>query len=454
MRKLAVLLLCLMSGGLLLLDARAQDGGPGIIFFQHRQFKIPFKNDQKNINVVQVRLYVSTDQGRFWKFTATAAPEEQSFRFNTPQDGMFWFAVQTVDQQGKLYPPSLEELRPSLRVIVDTTPPAVQVQPLAPRGGEVGVAWQIRDDNLDLSLPDAVRVEFRLPGAVLWTPLHTQPGAGQHFWNPGANGAIEVRVMARDRAGNVGEDKTTVSLQAGGAGPKPFQNPIAVQPNDTSFKDLPRKFVNNKSISLSYDLSEVGQSGVSLVELWYTLYKGRTWTKLDEFPIELKNPQEAGQKRKLAFNVTEEGVYGITLVAKSGVGLGDRVPQSGDQPQFWIEVDLTKPVVQVLNVHVGSGIDKGTIAFTWNAQDKNFGPNPIRLAYSDSKEGSWTTFADKLANNGKHIWKMPEQLPFQFYVRVEATDLAGNIGEAITLDRIKVDLSQPKAKIIDIEPGR
>ena len=56
-------------------------------------------------------------------------------------------------------------------------------------------------------------------------------------------------------------------------------------------------------------------------------------------------------------------------------------------------------------------------------------------------------------NTGRYIWRMPDPLPYQFYVKVEAVDRAGNIGEAITLERVKVDLSQPKAKILDIVPG-
>ena len=87
MRNLAVCLICCLSGGLLLLDASAQEPGGGVIFFQYRQFKIPFKNDQKNI--VQVRLYVSSDQGRTWQYAANAAPEDQHFRFSTPTDGFF-----------------------------------------------------------------------------------------------------------------------------------------------------------------------------------------------------------------------------------------------------------------------------------------------------------------------------------------------------------------------------
>jgi hypothetical protein len=158
--------------------------------------------------------------------------------------------------------------------------------------------------------------------------------------------------------------------------------------------------------------------------------------------------------KKLAFEVNDEGIYGITLVAKSGVGLGDKPPQPGDRPQFWIEVDLTKPVVQTRDIFVGAGPEKGKLSIAWTATDKNLGTHPIRLSYADQKDGPWTTFADKLPNSGKHVWKMPDLLPYQFYVRIEAADLAGNFGEAITNEKVKVDLSQPKANIIGIEPGR
>lgn len=452
MRKLSVLLGCLAAFGLAAAEIGAQDAG--VIFFQHRQFKIPFKNDQKSQGVTQVRLYVSTDQGKHWQYTATSSPEEQHFRFSTPQDGYYWFAVQTVDSLGKFFPPTLADLKPNLKVIVDTLPPRVQAHPLQPRQGEVGVSWSVQDDNLDLSLPDAVRVEYRMVGGGQWTPLAVQPGANQVFWNPRANGQVEVRVQARDRAGNVGEDKTVVSLNGGGnAFPPAFHNPVDPR-GDDPLKDLQRKFVKNKQISLSYDLRDVGPSGVSSVELWYTLYKGRAWNKLTEYPLELKGPLEANQTKKLSFEVQDEGVYGIALVAKSGVGLGDRPPQPGEQPQFWIEVDTTKPVVQLLGIYVGTGNDKGKLSVAWTAQDKNLAATPIRFSYAEQKEGPWTTFAENQANTGKYIWRMPEELPFQFYVRVEAVDRAGNVGEAISFDRVKVDLSLPKAQIRDVEPGR
>jgi hypothetical protein len=325
------------------------------------------------------------------------------------------------------------------------------VQPAPPRQGEVGVAWTIKDENLDLALPDSVRVEYRIAGSTTWVPVQLALGGTQAYWNPQTNAQIEVRVTARDRAGNAGEDKTTVSLVGGAVNPK-LQQPLGGSPD--TFRDLQRKFVGSKQISLSYDLRDVGPSGVSCVELWYTLYQGRAWNKLSEFPIDVKDALDAKQMKKLAFEVNDEGIYGITLVAKSGVGLGDKPPQPGDRPQFWIEVDLTKPVVQTRDIFVGAGPEKGKLSIAWTATDKNLGTHPIRLSYADQKDGPWTTFADKLPNSGKHVWKMPDLLPYQFYVRIEAADLAGNFGEAITNEKVKVDLSQPKANIIGIEPGR
>jgi hypothetical protein len=456
MRKLSVFLMCVLAGGLVWLDASAQDPGGGVLYCHWRQFKIPFKNDPKTGPIAQVRLYVSRDQGSNWSYTATAPAEDQHFSYNASQDGLYWFAAQTVDFQGKLYPPTLDGLRPSLKVVVDTTPPTVQIQGLPPRNNEVGVAWNVSDDNLDRSLPDGVQLQYRMAGGVTWVPLIIAPGSSQHYWNPQTNAAVEVRVLARDRAGNTGENKTTVSLVGGAGQQQAFNDPlVGIRPESFAPKDLARKYVNSKQVSLHYGLKDVGPSGVSVVELWYTIYNGRAWNKLTEYPIDIKNTADTNPSKKLKFEIQEDGVYGITLVAKSGVGFGQRPPQVGDSPQFWLEVDTVKPQVQILGVNVGNGVEKGKVTIQWDARDRNLGPTPIRLAYSEKKDGSWTTFADKLENTNRYVWTMPQQPapPYQFYIRVEAIDMANNVGEAVTPERVKVDLSVPRATIENIEPG-
>src|SRR5262249_28020090 len=151
----------------------------------------------------------------------------------------------------------------------------------------------------------------------------------------------------------------------------------------------------------------------------------------------------------------DEGVYGFTLVARSGVGLGERPPQLGDAPQVWVEVDLTRPTVQLQQVLVGRGPDKGKLEISWTAQDKNLHATPITLSYATQAGGPWTPIpgAERIADKGRFVWQMPENVPYQFLLKVEAADKAGNIGEAVTPEMVKVDLSQPKVKILNVEPA-
>lgn len=437
-----LLVLLLASGWTLNGPAGAQEG---IVYAPYRHFRVPFTKSSPEQRLKQVQLYVSTDQGKSWQQAATAAPEQGQFKFLTEKDGYFWFAVQTQDNDGRLYPVRMDGATPNLKVVVDTQPPLVLLQPLTPRGDEVGISWDIRDENLDLTLPDALQAEYRAVGSNSWLPLPRTVAGPQLYWNPMTRTAVQVRVRARDRAGNWGEASTSVSLD--GSVAPPVGNNDFAQPNANPDTGPPgRKFVNNKRITLKYDLKEVGPSGVAEVELWFT-QDGRSWNKY---------PPRVGEdpnNKNVTFEVNSEGVYGITLVAKSGVGLGAKAPQLGDRPQAWIEVDMTKPLVQLQNVIVGQGADKGKLTVTWSARDKNLNPQPITLSYGETLAGPWTPIAQNLANSGQHVWTMPERVPYQFHVRVEAADQAANIGYALTSQLIKVDLSQPKVQILQVEPA-
>ncbi len=451
MRKLHLLILLLLW--LFTVPALAQEAGSDVIYSRFLHFRIPFQAGPGEQRLKQLQLFFSTDQGRTWQPSAIAPPDQHHFRFVSERDGQYWFAVQTMDQEGRLYPPSMDGAQPSLKVIVDTQPPIVTLHALAPHGGQVGVAWEIRDDHLDTSLPDALRLEFRTPGATAWTTVPRNAGATQVYWNPETREPLEVRLRARDRAGNWGEAVTAIgpagqaTSSTGGnvVGPPRDSDQAPAAPIYGSPVDPERRLVNSKRISLNYELKEVGPSGVSAIELWWT-QDGRGWYRYPQVKSGTDRPP-------LVFEVNGEGVYGFTLVAKSGVGLGEQPPQVGDRPQVWVEVDLTKPVVTLQNVMVGRGPDKGKLTVLWTAQDKNLGGEPITLSYAQQPAGPWTPIAGKLPNTGRYIWSMPEQVPYQFLVRVEAADLAGNIGESVTPNMVKVDLSQPRARILQVEPA-
>src|SRR5205085_10629766 len=149
-----------------------------------------------------------------------------------------------------------------------------------------------------------------------------------------------------------------------------------------------------------------------------------------------------------------EGLCGFTLVVRSGVGLGERPPQVGDPPQAWVEVDLTKPIVRLQGVEVGRGADSGKLTILYQANDKNLARQPITLSYAETVGGSWKPIAAGVENNGRYVWQMPQDVPYQFLVRVEAVDGAGNAGSDETPKPVAVDLTLPKGVILDVGPGK
>jgi hypothetical protein len=431
-----------LLSGLLASHALAQDTGD-VTFTKQTLFKIPFQTDQNGGRVKQVYLYTSTDLGKNWHPHSNVGPQVGHFMFNAPKDGLYWFSVRTVDEDNRAFPLTMEGARPGLKVIVDTQPPVITLRQVAPRDGQTGIEWDIQEDNPDFS---SFALEYRAPNASEWTPLRPEtPGLlGTYFWKPAAAGAVEVRLHLKDRAGNEGLGRATVQAAA-------ENRLVSENPGNSSVPPgTAVRMVNTKHFSLNYEVREVGKSGLSAVELWVTA-DGRKWDKHSEKKRtegqELRPPYEV--------NVDKEGLYGFTLIVKSGVGLSVQAPQAGDPPQVWVEVDLTRPVVHINRVDVGRGAEAGSLTIHWSATDKNLGRQPITLSYSEKPEsGSWTTIAANRENIGRYVWRMPADVPYQFYIRVEAIDRAGNVGTAETTKPINIDLAVPKVDIIDIAKPR
>ena len=49
---------------------------------------------------------------------------------------------------------------------------------------------------------------------------------------------------------------------------------------------------------------------------------------------------------------------------------------------------------------------------------------------------------------------LPPNAPPRLYVRVEAADLAGNVGTAQTPEAVLLDTSRPRVEIRNVEPGK
>jgi hypothetical protein len=181
---------------------------PMLIYFNNtRAFRIPFNIEPEDrARIKEVRLCVSEDQGKTWSFVSQAAPEQGALTFRAPKDGEYWFAVQTLDTEGRFNPPTIEVLEPNLKVIVDHERPKLGLESGGRRGGVASVRWAISDDRaLD---GETLRLEYSAGGSTAWHQIPVpRPVAqtGTAYWDPGTDGPIHVRATVADRARNVGE---------------------------------------------------------------------------------------------------------------------------------------------------------------------------------------------------------------------------------------------------------
>jgi hypothetical protein len=429
-RKLAVLaLLCL---GALLLAGEGRADSP-YHYFNDRTFQIPFDMDPSR-PVRQVLLYVSTD-GKSPEQVAAAAPRENRFVYTAKADGWYHFVVQVETTDGRFSPANVKLAAPSLRICVDTVKPIARLRQVAPEEGyALAVEWEVSDENLDLS---TLKLQYSTANSNRWVPLKIrQLGHAKFNWSPSTPGPFDVRVQVNDKAGNIGTATTRVV---------PGANVPAGTVFGGSTGNVRIIHVRNRTFKLNYTIGNVGLSNVKHVEVWMTRDTNSWYNFKKDAPA--KGPCE--------LNVLQPGRYGFTLRPISGVGRGPRPPGLGQMPQLWVIVDEKAPVVDIHSVVVGEGADNGYITVNWRATDEYLRAQPITIKYSPTgTEGSWKDLQTNLENIGSCRCSVKDiaATHYEFYIRVEAIDEAGNVGSAQTKDTVKIDLNVPTVEKIDAEP--
>jgi hypothetical protein len=402
-----------------------------------RTFRVPFNFDPNDRRTQQVLLYSSEDNGRTWNYAASANPADRSFPFTAQHEGWYWFAVQTKDVDGREVP-ERNALQVGLKVSVDTLKPQATLRAVAPREGTVAVEWDVQDENLDaLSL----RIDYRPSGSrneADWRPLRIPAIAhGEQGWTPPTNVPLEVRLQVWDKAKNLGEASTTVT-------------PGVARPGAAAEAAGTVIHVKSRTFRLTFTIDNRGESGVQGIDIWVTR-DTRTWKS---HTAAAKPEQAKEDSYSVPLEVTSAGRWGFTLLPRSGVGLSEQAPRPGDQPQVWVEVDETRPTVQLNNVVVGQGQDLGRVTLYWSASDTFLKPKPITISWSNSATGPWTVLEQNLENTGSYTLDTKgRQLPFQFYVKIDAVDEAGNVGSAQTTAPVKVDTKIPRAGNIRVGPA-
>jgi hypothetical protein len=405
-------------------------------YFKERQFEIPYTSTP-DPSFSRVILHVSTDQGKTYTEVGNSLELRGAFTYTAKADGWYFFVVQLQRTDGTFLPTRPERAEPAQRVCIDTQKPKVTLEPAQPDpryGGTVAVQWSIVDANLDLQ---TLRLEYRPVGAARWIPLDArQLDRAQYSWSPSSAGPLEVRLTVSDKAKNTTEATAQVRADPSRAGTGRPAAESAVPAGDRQVI-----YVKRKAFKLTYKIDREGHSGVKHLEVWMTRNTTQ-WTKF----AQVENPTGT-----VDITAPATGRFGFTLRPVSGVGRGKTPPRAGDLPQIWVEVDETAPKVTLHNVVVNEGDDPSTFTVNWRAEDKFFGEQPITIYYSKSlgPDAKWEVLQANLENTGTCKCKT-EGLPYEFYVRVEAVDRAGNKAFDQTRETVKIDLSEPDVKDINV----
>lgn len=467
-----------------------------------REFHLPFGNFLSVIpqdQLKEVRLYVSRDNGMTWKQYQTMTKEKiqtlqnKNFPVATASDGEFWFAIRVVNQQGVETPGATAP--PTWRVIVNSTgkplnslmngspeqmansgnPPTVD--PLNPNMQNGRPHWSPNPDGslaagasiLANSSGSASNPTPQNPNLVIFSvkdrgqssipdvslPVYKIPNSKplDVFQNP-AQLAEEaqkdqkhVTAKPQSDAGDLG-GLDSISID---------DSPSDLKTTDASEDDMiltlgdsateeglnsKIRYVNDPNLSIDYDVSLVGPSGVGRVELWGSLDDGQTWTYMSE-DKDCTSPMNVALK--------SDGKYGFQILVFNGAGVGMERPQSGSMPQMEVVLDRINPRVQLYGIQLQA--EFGDLEITWGAEDLNLGSNPVLLSWSSSTEGPWRAMTKfPLENTGHFTWRIPEGVPGKVFIRIDVCDLSKNATTLVT-GPVVTDIVRPTGVILDAKPS-
>ena len=174
----------------------------------HRQFHIGYRVEEVGPSGLgAVELFITQDNGATW-FRYGEDPDRQSpFVVSVPREGTYGFTIVPRSGVGLAVDPPQPGDRPSMTVVIDETPPQVQLMPVEQgRGADLNkvlIRWIAQDEHLGdrpVSLSSAPTPQG--PWSTIAAGLDN---SGRYIWSmpAGTSPRLFFRVEVRDIAGNV-----------------------------------------------------------------------------------------------------------------------------------------------------------------------------------------------------------------------------------------------------------
>ncbi|RMG35389.1 MAG: hypothetical protein D6725_12660 [Planctomycetota bacterium] len=173
-----------------------------------REFDIAYRiEDVGPSGVGKVELFITQDNGRKWWKYGEDPDLRSPFNVRVPADGVYGFAIRVSSGVGIADPPPQPGEPPELVIVVDQTPPLVQLLPIR-QGTQEGtntliIQWRAADDHFD---DHPIALSFAPSPQGPWQPVTGWlPNTGRYVWAVPNNvpAQLYLRITARDIAGNL-----------------------------------------------------------------------------------------------------------------------------------------------------------------------------------------------------------------------------------------------------------
>ncbi len=432
MRTLTTVVLFLFLAGP---TAGADDAATAAVeYFATRSLELAFATEAAGAAEIRTyELYYTTDGGQTWVAYKTRHELPDEFPFTAPSDGRYGFFIVAIDAAGHRGPTPQPGDRAAYECVIDTIAPQISVPRPVPTdaiygGSDLVIEWKTHD----LNLPErCVTIEWRRRSEDPWqdmTGRGTYPGTGIEQWfSPLASGAIELRLSARDLAGNVGVWTTPAPIVV-----RPFNGfrgsrALAADPYST-FRRFP----------LHYRVSGFNATELREVQLWVRSGLGQWKREID--------PDRA---TPYIFEAPEDGTYFFYLRAVSKNGDANRAAPGPDTPADYRVIVDTHPPDGELFIGSGQSTQAHTageqLELQWWVDDENLAPRGAKLEVSLDGGRSWHSLTSELKSTdgrGSFTWRPPLIGSQSTLFRLEVRDLAGN--RNVIASRSKLRLMNPR----------
>ncbi len=407
--------------------ARVGRGTP-TYYMRSGKGKIIYSVVESGTGIDSVQVMMSRDGCQTWKEFKTSKKSEGEFIYEAKDEGVFDFVTLAMDKIGNREKDIGPGTEADFRVVVDRSAPLVAAKgvssgaPAAP-GTVFEYSWTIEDPYLQ---PASTEIQVRLKGQTAWRSVAKglpAKGSTRVTMPEVSDGVVEVRVAARDRAGNWG-------YAAAG---------------NVAFDRLPPRgkivgpaITSHLDVEIKYQVTDPGAADLASVTLWITANDGQSWRRLADAP-------PGGKSVKV--RLPRPGAYGLALSAVDTVGNRLNPPARKAKPDFTIHTATAAPKLELLAKLTGKAFSsRDTLNVKWKASAPNLTARPISVEFSSDGGKRWVVVAKALENTGSFSWKPRRVDSAQCLLRLTARDILGNKSQ-VTSDPFTLDNKSPESTV-------